>query len=108
MFNFLPSSSLIIARDKTEHAGSKYHVLTHEGSPYANVRPRALLLPLPLSIITIITTTIIINIIINITRPKPAYGRQGLVGLWGQDTNQARNFLGVLNVSLRASSAQLI
>ena len=66
MFNFLPSSSLIIALDKTEHAGSKYHVLTHEGSPYANVRPRALLLPLPLSIITIITTTIIVDIINNI------------------------------------------
>ena len=55
--------------------------------------------------IIVIISIIIVNIII--TRPKPAYGRQGLVGLWGQDTNQARNFLGVLNVSLRACAAQL-
>ena len=42
----------------------------------------------------------IINIII--TRPKPAYGQQGLAGSWGQDTDQAGTFWGVLNVSLRA------
>ena len=35
--------------------------------------------------------------IINITRPKPAYGRQGLAGSWVQDTDQAGTFLGVLN-----------
>ena len=35
--------------------------------------------------------------IIIITRPKPAYGRQGLAGSWGQDTDQAGTFLGVLN-----------
>ena len=31
----------------------------------------------------VIITTIIISIIIIITRPKPAYGWQGLAGLWG-------------------------
>ena len=39
---------------------------------------------------------IIIIIIIN-TRPKPAYGRQGLAGSWGQDTDQAGTFWDVLN-----------
>ena len=33
------------------------------------------------------------NIIIIITRPKPAYGRQGLVGSWGQDTDEVSTFL---------------
>ena len=47
-------------------------------------------------------------IIIIITKPKPAYGRQGLAGLWGQDTDQAGTFWGVLNVSLCGSGAQLI
>ena len=55
-------------------------------------------------IITINITTAII--IIN-TRPKPAYGRQGLAGWWGHDTYQAGTFWGVLNISLRAYSAQL-
>ena len=32
-------------------------------------------------------------IIIIITRPKPAYGRQGLAGLWGQDTDEVSTFL---------------
>ena len=41
------------------------------------------------------------------TRPKPAYGRQGLLGSLGQDTDQAGTFSGVLNISLRASSAEL-
>ena len=49
----------------------------------------------------------IVTIIIIITRPKPAYGRQGLAGLWGQDTDQAGTFWGVVNISLRAFSAQL-
>ena len=34
----------------------------------------------------------IIIIIIIITRPKPAYGRQGLTGSWGQDTDKVSNF----------------
>ena len=46
-------------------------------------------------------------IIIIITRPKPAYGRQGQAGLWGQDTDQAGTFWGVPNVSLSASGAPL-
>ena len=50
---------------------------------------------------------IITFITIITTRPKPAYGRQGLAGSWGQDTDQAGTFWGVLNVSLRACSAQL-
>ena len=50
------------------------------------------------------TTT---TIIIIITRPKPGYCRQGLAGLWGQDTDQGGTFWDVLNVSLRASGAQL-
>ena len=48
-----------------------------------------------------------IIIIIIITRPKPAYGRRGLVGWLGQDTDQAGTFWGLLNVSLHASGAQL-
>ena len=36
---------------------------------------------------------IIIIIIIIITRPKPAYGRQGLAGSWGQDTDEVSTFL---------------
>ena len=36
---------------------------------------------------------IIIFIIITITRPKPDYGRQGLAGSWGQDTDEVRTFL---------------
>ena len=52
--------------------------------------------PLPKVIIIIITIIIIvINIIIIIinTRPKPAYGRQGLAGSWGQDTDEVSTFL---------------
>ena len=37
------------------------------------------------SIIVTITNTITI---IMVTRPKPAYGRQGLAGSWGQDTDE--------------------
>ena len=37
--------------------------------------------------------SIIITIIIIITRPKPAYGRQGLAGSWGQDTDEVSTFL---------------
>ena len=36
---------------------------------------------------------IIIIIIIIITRPKPAYGRHGLAGSWGQDTDEVSTFL---------------
>ena len=32
-------------------------------------------------------------LIIIITRTKPAYGRQGLAGSWGQDTNEVSTFL---------------
>ena len=49
----------------------------------------------------------LIIIIIIITRPKPAYGWQGLAGLWGQNTDQAGTFWDALNVSLCASRAQL-
>ena len=55
--------------------------------------------------VIIISITIIVTIII--TRPKPAYGRQGLAGWWGHDTYQAGTFWGVLNISLRACGAQL-
>ena len=48
-----------------------------------------------------------VPIFIIITRPKPAYGRQGLAGLWGQDTDEVNTFWGILNVSLRACGAQL-
>ena len=36
-----------------------------------------------------------IDIIVTIitTRPKPAYGRQGLAGSWGQDTDEVSTFL---------------
>ena len=43
-------------------------------------------------IIIIIRWTLLISIII-ITRPKPAYGRQGLAGSWGQDTDEVSTFL---------------
>ena len=39
---------------------------------------------------------LIVHIII-ITRPKPAYGRQGLARLWGQDTDQAGTFWGFVD-----------
>ena len=35
----------------------------------------------------------IIIVIIIITRPKPAYGRQGLGGSWDQDTDEMSTFL---------------
>ena len=41
---------------------------------------------------------LLLLLIIIITRPKPAYGRQGLAGLWGQDTDQAGTFWGVVNI----------
>ena len=43
-----------------------------------------------ITVTTIITTT---DIIIIITRPKPAYGRHGLAGSWGQDTDEVNTFL---------------
>ena len=36
---------------------------------------------------------IILVVIIIITRPKPAYGRQGLTGSWAQDTDEVSTFL---------------
>ena len=36
---------------------------------------------------------VIVIIFIIITRPKPAYGRQGLAGSWGQDTDEVSTFL---------------
>ena len=63
------------------------------------VRPHATNVSSTFSLITlfpppeIITITIIITIIIIITRPKLAYGRQGLAGSWGQDTNEVSTFL---------------
>ena len=49
----------------------------------------------------------LVLVIIIITRPKPSYGRQGLAASWGQNTDQVGTLSGVLNVSLRASGAQL-
>merc|ERR1711994_1116858 len=43
-------------------------------------------------IIRSLSLHIIIIFIIN-TRPKPAYGRPGLAGSWGQDTDEVRTFL---------------
>ena len=40
----------------------------------------------------VIVISIVVNIIIN-TRPKPAYGRQGLAGSWCQDTDEVSPFL---------------
>ena len=57
--------------------------------------------------ILLVTNTMRSKVIIIITRPKPVYGRQVLVGSRGQDTDQAGTFWGVLNVSLRAFGAQL-
>ena len=36
---------------------------------------------------------LVATIIIITARPKPAYGRQGLAGLWGQDTDKMSTFL---------------
>ena len=36
-------------------------------------------------------------VIIVIARQKLAYGRQGLAGSWGQDTDQTDTFWGILN-----------
>ena len=41
----------------------------------------------------VIAVLAISTIIIIITRPKPAYGRQGLAGSWGQDTDEVSTFL---------------
>ena len=41
----------------------------------------------------VITGNVNIIIIIIITRPKPAYGRQGLAGSGGQDTDEVSTFL---------------
>ena len=41
----------------------------------------------------IIIRLIVFVFIIMITRPKPAFGRQGLVGSWGQDTDEVSTFL---------------
>ena len=50
--------------------------------------------PLDHAIMMIITMTrITIIIIIIITGPKPASGRQGLVGSWGQDKDEVSTFL---------------
>ena len=57
--------------------------------------------------VIIIDSITTISASITITRPKPAYGQQGLAGSWGQDTDQASTFCGVLNVSLRICNAQL-
>ena len=38
-------------------------------------------------------SALVVFIIIIITRPKPAYGRQGLAGSWGQDTDEVSTFL---------------
>ena len=40
----------------------------------------------------LVDEAIITIIIIITTRPKPAYGWQGLAGSWGQDTNKVSNF----------------
>ena len=44
-------------------------------------------------IFMVIMAIIISMIIIIFTRPKPAYGRQGLAGSWGQDTDEVSTFL---------------
>ena len=41
----------------------------------------------------IILTLLFTIIFIIITRPNPAYGRQGLAGMWGQDTDEVSTFL---------------
>ena len=41
----------------------------------------------------LINIIIVIIVIIIITRPKPAYGRQGLAGSLGQDTDEVSTFL---------------
>ena len=40
-------------------------------------------------VLQVFITTIIIIIL---TRPKPAFGRQGLAGSWGQDTDEVSTF----------------
>ena len=42
-------------------------------------------------VLVIILSIMIIAIIF--TRPKPAYGQQGLAGSWGQDTDEVTTFL---------------
>ena len=41
-------------------------------------------------------SSLIISFIIIITRPKAAYGRQGLAGSWGQDTDEVSTILVLL------------
>ena len=55
--------------------------------------PIVIIIVINIIIVIIIVNIIIITIIIIITtRPKPAYGRQGLAGSWGQDTDKVSNF----------------
>ena len=44
-------------------------------------------------IVMIMIIIIVMIMIIMITRPKPAYGGQGLEGSWGQDTDEVSTFL---------------
>ena len=45
--------------------------------------------------VSAVINVIIINVIFSIiiTRPKPAYGRHGLAGSWGQDTDEVSTFV---------------
>ena len=52
------------------------------------VRDALLLSVVHLAIIIIVVSITLAIIIIIFTRPKPAYGRQGLAGSWGQDTDE--------------------
>ena len=69
--------------------------------PYkrCNEEKKEMAVSIPTSTINQVTMLVIfcimlyVQFIIIITRPKPAYGRQGLAGLWGQDTDEVSTFL---------------
>ena len=72
------------------------HPYVYHGLPMSTIEREGVLMPWAILILTIIIVIvcmiIFIVLIIMVTRPKPAYGRQGLAGSWGQDTDQAGTF----------------
>ena len=76
-------------------------------APAAPLAKTLITIKIRIIIFFVITLIIFITVTIISTRPKPAYGRQGLAGSWGQNTDEVSTFLGALNVSFRACGSQL-
>ena len=68
--------------------------------------PRAAPRGVSVLIITSLIIMIMIIIIIIITRPMPAYGRQGLAVSWGQNTDEVSTFLVFLTSHLYMQTSE--